>query len=487
MGDCQVSGQILDRQGNVIRSLGPIGPLKAGTYMLEWDGLDDQGVRMPDGEYECRVILNPTVYTTAGAIGNTALPPTLNQNPSDIQSVAVDAEGYIYTANLWEEAGQDFRKWDRDDGRHIFDSQTRIRNGNPNALPYAIAVDEKYIYCSTSSHTAHGQQHVRRFRRSDGEAAPFPAAAATGGHILVHDRPEEEIPVGTPAALEEILKLPLRAIAVARGKLVVADALDGRVLSFDKETGALLGSFDVKLPHALAIDSAGQLWVGHQDGKVTVFSQDGKQSAEVLKDLGHVRALAFGPNDTLYVADSGATKVLIYRADPKKKTATLLRSFGQKARPGDYAPDRFYKLAGLAVDSGGNLTVAQGLQVVGARLTRFAPDGKVVWDHVGAEFTNTGNSSKEHPDEVISQVMHRYKVDKKSGAWEFRGCVLDGDPKYVRWMHGPMRLQNSGSMNFFSRVTAMACRFTDGTVTFTASPQCLAVPIRFPMECTMMR
>ena len=448
MGDCQVSGQILDQQGNVIRSLGPNGTVKAGNYKMEWDGLDDQGVRMPAGDYECRVILNPTVYTTAGAIGNTALPSTINQNPTEIQSVAADAQGNIYTANLWEEAAQDFRKWNRDDGRHVYDAQGRIRNGDPNALPYAIAVDDKYLYCSTSSHTAHGQQHIRRFRLADGQAAPFPAAAATAGHILVQDRPEEKIPAGTPAALEEILKLPLRGIAVSGGKLFVTDALDGRVLSFDRETGAPLGSFNVKLPHALAIDSAGQLWVGHEDGKVTVFSQDGKQSAEVLKDLGHVRALAFGPNDTLYVADSGATQVLIYRADTKKKTATFLRSFGQKAKPGDYAPDRFYRLAGLAVDARGNLTVAQGLQVVGARLTRFGPDGKVIWDQLGAEFCNTGNSSKEHPDEVISQVLHRYKVDKTTGAWAFRGCVLDGDPKYIRWMHGVMRLQKLGKNEF---------------------------------------
>ena len=45
-------------------------------------------------------------------------------------------------------------------------------------------------------------------------------------------------------------------------------------------------------------------------------------------------------------------------------------------------------------------------------------------------------------------MFHRYKVDKKSGAWEFRGSVLDGDPKYIRWMHGPMRLQKLGENEF---------------------------------------
>ena len=447
-GDCQISSQIFDLQGKLVRSLRPFGPVSAGTHKLQWDGLDDSGNQMPPGEYECRIVLNPTIYATAGALGNTARPPTVNLNPSEIQSVAVDAEGHVYTANFWEEAAQDFRKWNRDDGFHVFNAQARIRNGNPDALPYAIAVDEKYIYCSTYSHRVNAQQHIRRFRLKDGESAPFPAAAATKGFILVHDNPEEKAAKAGKAGPEDLWKLPLRALAVSRGKLFVTDALDGRVLSFDKETGAPLGSFKVNFPHALAIDSVGNLWVAHEDGAITVFSQDGQRSVPVLKTLKHIRALAFGPNNLLYVADSGTNKVHIFRVDPAKATATFLLSFGQQAKPGDYAPDRFHELKGIAVDSAGNFTIAQGLEVTGARLTRFAPDGRVIWDHVGAEFTNTASISKEHPDEVISQVFHRYKVDKKTGAWEFRGSVLDGDPKYIRWMHGPMRLQKLGETEF---------------------------------------
>ena len=448
--ESQISGQILDQQGNIVRSLGLVGPVKPGTHQLQWDGLDDQGMRLPAGEYEARVFTNPTVYTTAGGLGNTARPPTANLNPSEIDSVAVDAEGNVYTANFWEEAAQDFRKWDRDDGRHVFNAQACIRNGKPNALPYAIAVDDKYIYCTTYSHQAHGQQHIRRFRLSDGEPAPFPAAAATDGNILIHDLPEEKAAKepGTASESEDLWKRPLRALAVTRGKLFVTDALDGKVLSFNKESGAPLGSFNVKYPHALAIDSAGNLWVGHEDGQLTVFSQDGERSVPVLKTMKHIRALAFGPNNLLYVADSGTNKVHIFRVDPSKSTATFLLSFGQQAKPGDHAPDRFYQLTGLAVDTAGNLAIAQALPVTGARLTRFAADGRVIWDHIGAEFTSTGNIAKERPDEVISQVLHRYKVDKKTGAWEFRGCVLDGDPEYIRWMHGPMRIQKLGETEF---------------------------------------
>ena len=409
-----------------IRSFGMVSATKVSGCLPESD--------------ECRIVLNPTIYKTAGGIGNTSVPPNTNHNPSDILSAAADAEGHVYTANLWEEAAQDFRKWNRDDGQHAFNATGSIRNGNPNALTYSITVDEKYIYCATYSHTTHAQQHIRRFRLADGEPAPFPAAA-NAGHILVYDRPEEKATKQEVGNSEDLWKQPLRALAVAGEKLFVTDALGGRVLSFNKETGALLGSFDVNFPHALAIDSIGNLWVGHEDGKITVFSQDGKQSLLAVRNSGHIRALAFGPNNLLYVADSTANKVHIYRADPRKGSANFLLSFGQQAKPGDYGPDRFYKLTGLAVDSAGNFTIAQSLPVTGARLTRFAPDGRVIWDQLGGEFTNTGNTSKEHPDELISQVLHRYKLNKNSGAWEFRGCVLDGDPKYIRWMHGAMRLQ----------------------------------------------
>lgn len=46
----------------------------------------------------------------------------------------------------------------------------------------------------------------------------------------------------------------------------------------NKGTGAPLGSFKVNYPHALAIDALGNLWVAHEDGAITVSSQDGQPS-----------------------------------------------------------------------------------------------------------------------------------------------------------------------------------------------------------------
>jgi len=439
---CQASCQILDGQGKIVRLLQVPTPVQRGRHGIDWDGLDDLGNPMPGGTYDARVILNPAVYKNMGAIGNTATPATIDQNPSQIGSVATDATGNVYTADGWDEASQDFRKWDRDTGAHVFDAHGEIRSGNPNGLAYAIAVDDRYIYCATTSHTDHGQQHIRRFRLADGEPAPFPAGGATGGHILVHDRPDDEIPGGTDEATAKDMRTPLHAMVVAGDKLFVTDTLAGKILSFDRETGSSAGSLDSNMPLSLAVDSKGRLWVGHEDGSISVREQDGSQFRVAYTGLGHIQAMAFGPDDTLYVADSAAGRVLVYSPNGAS------RIFGQKAAPGDYTPDHFYTLTALAVDRMGNLIVAQELPVDGSRLARFAPDGKVIWDQLGGEFCNTGNFSAEHPDEILTQDLHRYIVDKQTGKWEFRGSVLDGEARYLRWPHGPMRVLKLGTGEF---------------------------------------
>lgn len=427
----QASVQILDQQGNILRNLVPPHTSEPGKYSTAWDGTDDAARPMAPGEYRVRITVNPADYITAMPIGSSAQPPTRNQNPHHLESVAVDTEGHVYTANLWEEAAQDFRKWDRETGNHLYNSEASIRNGNPNALPYAIAVDEKYLYCATHSHQKHYQQHVRRFHLADGKPAPFPNAE----HILLHEDPTREFPADASEELKELLKMPLRALAVSGETLYVADAVADRVWKFDRETGAEQGFIPVKLPHALAVDSTGKIWIGHEDSRISMLEGNTLRSAGEVR--GHIRAMAFGPKDTLHVADSRLNQISLYQteADGLK----YLRSFGGAAKPGDYSPDQFYKLVGLAVDRAGNVITAQNFPLAGARLTRFAPNGKVLWDHVGGEFCSTGNYLTERPDELISHYLNRYNLDRRNNTWEFRGCVLDGDPKYLYHHHGPLR------------------------------------------------
>jgi sugar lactone lactonase YvrE len=368
-------------------------------------------------------------------------------NPSAIEGIAVDKDGNVFTANMWEEQGQDFRKVRAQDGSHVFNAKYSIRGSNPDAMPYAIAVDDRYIYCSTSSHTDNSAQHVRRFNIADGTPAPFPAQQENGGHIFFFKSPEKHIPEGASDKDKDILILPLRALAVTGGKLYVGDSIHSRVHIFDKESGAPAGTFAIPRPHAMTVDPSGKLWIASDAEKIIRRDNDGSLS-EVIGNVGYARALAIGPHGKLFVADRKKAQISIFDVAPDGKSAKFARTFGHPAKLGEGGPDNFYKLTGVAVDPQGNVVISQGFPITGSRLTRFSPDGTVLWDQIGAEFCSTGNYSQDRPDELISHYFNRYLLDKQSGSWKFNGFVLDGDSRYPWQQHGVMRIQEINGEHF---------------------------------------
>ena len=63
------------------------------------------------GDYKFKVVVNRSVWNNVGAIGSDGLNRS-GHVPADMEAVAVDADGAVYTANGWEESGADFKKWD---------------------------------------------------------------------------------------------------------------------------------------------------------------------------------------------------------------------------------------------------------------------------------------------------------------------------------------------------------------------------------------
>ena len=68
----QVGIQVFDKSGGPVRTLQLPDTAAAGTYPVLWDGTDNLGAKLPPGDYECRVVLNPTTYSTMQPIGNTS-------------------------------------------------------------------------------------------------------------------------------------------------------------------------------------------------------------------------------------------------------------------------------------------------------------------------------------------------------------------------------------------------------------------------------
>ncbi len=433
------SAGVYDRQGRLLRTLWTMRPMDPGKHTAEWDGCDESATAVAASAYEVRVVTNPSVYRNVGALGNTKRVPTVQ---TAIAGIAIDDEGGIYCANRWEEAGQDFNKLDRN-GNTLLHANFRVRNGTPNGFPYAIAISGQYLYLSVITRdkldektTLWGGHVVRRFNRNTGDPAPL-SAGDNFGNIRVYT-----------AGREVNFSEPLKALAIVGKVLLIADQRGDRILKFDKDTGAAAGEFGVKQPTALSGDAAGRLWVAHEASKVSIVDLDGRMIATPLEQLNDVPSLTFSRNGQLHVADRGASQVKIY--DVRGNLATLVRTFGTRVRPGDWAPDRFYKLSCVAVDAAGSMVVGSRTSTGGARISRFALDGRCLWDHLGLEFCSIGNYSQSHPDEFIDTRFNRLLLkDREKGESEYRGTLLNGDEELFRENHGVPKIIRLGENEFF--------------------------------------
>lgn len=120
---------------------------------------------------------------------------------------------------------------------------------------------------------------------------------------------------GTAGDGPDTFNAPSAVITNAAGEIFVADGhgpkTNARMVKFSKDgkfikawgkEGAGQGEFDV--PHTLAFDSAGRLFVGDRsNNRIQIFDQEGKFLAE-WKQFGRPSGIFIDKSDNLYVADS---------------------------------------------------------------------------------------------------------------------------------------------------------------------------------------
>lgn len=449
------SGGIYDADGRLVRALWALEPREPGDYEAEWDGLADGARHVVPGAYHLRVVVNDATYENVGILGNTGLPAGEPQHiQHQVSGICAGPDGTIYTANGWEEAGHDFKVFDPD-GNTLFHARYQIRNGDPNGAPHAIAVDDRYIYCSMTGWAndwCRSRKQIQRFDIANGNAVPFtdPALAPLKGHIEFYEWPERNIPEGTPPETAVLLSQPIQDLAIHGDRIYATDAIANKVRVFDKETGAEFPdeAFAVTLPHDIAIDADGRIYVAHEQSKITRFSANGKSERTFESDM-RIASLHAAPGGQLCVADGESCQVRFYDFTGRK--AKLVRTFGGRAKPGTARPDEFYSLVGAAVDPAGNITTLGTVPCGGGRIARFAPDGTCLWEHIALAFCDVGGYDPERPDEFLSQRFHRIELgDKDAGEWRYTGTVIDGDPGYLFGNHGnPQYLRFGGATFLF--------------------------------------
>jgi DNA-binding beta-propeller fold protein YncE len=124
---------------------------------------------------------------------------------------------------------------------------------------------------------------------------------------------------GVAGAGHDTFNAPSDVIVAKNGDIFVADGhgpgMNARIVKFDKHgkyitewgtRGSGPGQFE--LPHAMAFDSQGRLFVADRNNnRIEIFDQDGKFLME-WKQFGRPSGLAIDMNDTLYVSDTQPTK-----------------------------------------------------------------------------------------------------------------------------------------------------------------------------------
>ena len=449
---------IFDAQGRLVRLLWTMKQAEGGAKLAgSWNGLDQDDKPVPPGEYTWKVVTNRSTYTNIGTIGNTGLPPTTSGHiPMYLEGVAVDASDAIYTVHDWDEPHHNIIKWSPKDG--LVDIHTK--NIISEALLKGIAVEPDGSFAYVSGYQdlndrSKSKFSIWRVRMHDGKGDPrefdprVEDFTKAGRCIKVYDG-GAEFPPGATEADKGLMGAPLLSLAVHGGTLYATDSLKGRVLLYDKVSGELKQEIPVSRACGLAVAPDGKIWVGHDFAKVSVFGPSGEVLATPITDLKQVRALALR-GDTLYVADRDAAQVRIYTVNGT--SLKRVSSFGKPARPGDRAGDRLAGINGMAVDSAGNIIITDRVGL-GGRMQKVGPDFKPVWSQMCLEFSSQATYSPVNPDVINSSYKNVYRLDKKTGAWEFLGSGRTDVEKsyfgnYDSSHRGPPRIVNLFGKDFF--------------------------------------
>ena len=215
------------------------------------------------------------------------------------------------------------------------------------------------------------QDNGRGGRGRGGAPAGTPPAPATKGHQVFKFSPEGKLlmTLGTAGGSNDgaYFYQPNDVLVAPNGDIFVSQGHNsgGRILKFDKsgtfikqfgKPGSGQGEFNV--PHALAMDSRGRLFVGDRaNNRIQIFDQDG-QFLEEWKQFGRPSGLFIDKNDMLYVADSESGDarnpdykrgIRIGNARDGKVIAIIPDPWSADPRPATTSPE------GVAVDNAGNI------------------------------------------------------------------------------------------------------------------------------------
>jgi sugar lactone lactonase YvrE len=325
-------------------------------------------VRRQTARADSGIAALPDPYGPAESFGK--LPP--GRPWGSTSAVAIDSQGHVWVGERCGKNSCGDSPWD---SILEFDSSGKLLKsfgGGLLAVPHSLYFDKSGNLWVTDS----GEL------RLPSDPAPAPGAHETKGHVAIKFSPEGKIlmTLGKPGVVgdgTDTFHEPNAVVEGAHGDLFVADGHiphkgGARIMKFTKDgrfikqwgsLGTAPGQFDV--PHALAFDSRGRLFVADRANKrIQIFDQDGN-FLEEWKQFGSPSGIFIDSHDVIYVSDSQSES-----ADPKAerynpgfehgvrvgsaKDGTVTANIPMQPPPkADNAPE------GITADPMGNIYIAE--------------------------------------------------------------------------------------------------------------------------------
>jgi hypothetical protein len=375
--------------GQTIRRLANIEKMRKGQKVVEWDGLDDEGVPAKPGQYEYKGIhhtgiglkylmtLNnpgtPSWQTDdgKGEWGGDHCPP---------QTVAADASG-VYIGWPTAEDGNGIIGCDLEGKKRWGFFQTPL-TGSTGAALLAVDGDNLYFADQVIRSPLKGEEELAYsktvitcldkntgYRRSFSRAKPY-HEIADSDTSQVKVSWEWDVRQAQSASLDTIgirddywfsghcFGVNLAGIAARDGRIYVSLRIPGEIVVYSATDMAEIARWKIDKPAGLAFSTGGKLFGISGQTVVQIDPASGKTTPVVTAGLEAPVALAISKDGEFYVSDWAAAQcVKVF--DVKGKQVRTIGKPGGRAWSGAYDPNGMLMPRGIALDKNGRLWVTE--------------------------------------------------------------------------------------------------------------------------------
>jgi len=344
-----------------------------------------------------------------------------------VDAIHVEADGRVFTNSVWDERGQNAASYrdgvPREEVVLMHDGYGRISGGfavtgSADHLFYAVATlvrQDLYGY-SWDNYGIGVARYDRRDRHRS--PAPFPGGVGPKENVLIV-RSMNRIRHGTHHTPP--------GLAVNADRLYVSVPWDDQVRIHDPHTLALIATFHVAAPKALAVGPDGNVWVVggggvrmlHEYGGTFIrkYSPGGRDLGVQIEEPGaDYRGITVDGMNRLWACDAGVSQQVRRYGSDGGFQASLGVEGGvwEGPTPGLMGPTRLAKPVDVGVDGSGNVYVCMGTK--GTDLRQFRADGTPGWSIDSRTFLEVGASVPGTQGQDMFSMWYRFARDNSKAA-----------------------------------------------------------------------